>query len=59
MERGYSEVITMEGHDTSCPFCFLLCIVHGERTDKTLGSLSNCSLSNVINSVPNRKATAA
>ena len=34
-------------------------ISQGERTDKIFGNLSNCSLSNVINSVPNRNATAA
>ena len=32
---------------------------HGSRTDKTFGNLPSCSLSKVISSVPNRKATAA
>lgn len=36
-----------------------ICTPYGDRTGKTSGSRSSCSRSRVINSVPNRKATAA
>ena len=40
-------------------FIFLLFTYFGLLTVRIFGNLSNCSLSSVINSVPNRKETAA
>ena len=50
---------TSEEHRLKERFVGKQCSVYGERTDKTLGNLASCSLSNVTNSVPNRKDTAA